>query len=255
MVLRPLVLSAALTFGLSGCIINVNGAGMESFDYHRTSALSLDASGLNGLEAETGSGALTIEGVEGLTQITLEANIYGYDGVEPELTLMRDGDQAKLVANFDSFYRVSFNGSSPYIDIVMKVPASMMLDIEDGSGSIDIKGIDANMIIKDGSGSIDIDGGKNVVIDDGSGSIVLANVDGNINLDDGSGSIEVSKVKGDVVINDGSGAMTVVDIAGKVTIDDGSGGIEVSNTQGLNIIEAGSGDLSFNNINGPVSMN
>ncbi|QYJ87881.1 DUF4097 domain-containing protein [Shewanella mesophila] len=255
MVLRPLVLSAALSFCLSGCIINVNGAGKTSFDYHRTSELSLDANGLDGLAAETGAGALTIEGIEGLNEITLEADIYGYDGVEPELTLVRDGDQAKLVANFDSFYRVSFNGSSPYMDVTIKVPASMLLDIDDGSGSIDIKGVNADIRVKDGSGSLNLDGGKNLVIDDGSGSIVLTNVDGNIDLDDGSGSIEVTNVKGDVVINDGSGGMSIVDVAGKVTIDDGSGSIEVNNTQGLTIIEAGSGDLSFNNINGPVSMN
>ena len=252
--LRSSLLVTSLTALLSGCIINVNSAGFDSFDYHRQQQLTIDANQLNTLVAETGAGSLVIKGIDGVNLIQLDADIYGYDGVEPELILTREGDRAKLVANFDSFSRVLFNGSSPYIDITMTVPASMLLDIEDGSGSIDIKGVHADINIKDGSGSIALDGGRNLVIDDGSGSIVLANVDGNINLEDGSGSIEINQVYGDVIVNDGSGSMTIQNVVGKVTIDDGSGDIRVENSKGLHIVESGSGDLSFDNINGSVRM-
>ena len=252
--LRPLLLVTSFTALLSGCIVNVNGASFDSFDYHRQQQLRIDANQLNALVAETGAGSLVIQGVEGLNEIQLDAEIYGYDDVKPELMLTKEGDHAKLIANFDSFSRVSFNGSSPYLDITMKVPASMLLDIDDGSGSIDIKGVHADINIKDGSGGIVLDGGNNLVIDDGSGSIVLANVDGNINLEGGSGAIEINQVSGYVVVHDGSGSMSIKNVLGKVTIDDGSGDIRVENSKGLHIVESGSGDLSFDNINGPVSM-
>ncbi|QYK01457.1 hypothetical protein [Shewanella psychrotolerans] len=255
MLARSLAMITALIFGLTGCIVNVNGAGRDNFDYHKQVQLTLAASELDTLMAHTGAGALKVIGDASVESITLDADIYGYDGAEPELTLVRSGNKAKLVANFDAFSRLSFSSSrSPYIDLVVKVPAHMQLDINDGSGAIAIRGVLADMQIEDGSGAIDIDGGKKLTIDDGSGSIVLANVDGNINLEDGSGSIEINQVNGDVSVKDGSGSMTIQNIVGKVTVDDGSGGIRVENSKGLHIVESGSGDLSFDNINGPVRM-
>lgn len=250
MLIRPTILASVLCLSLSGCIINVNGADMSPLE-HQHQSIQLDASGLNALVADTGAGSLEIEGVKGLTHITLEADIYTRDGVEAELSLERQGTKAHLIADFDS--NVSF-GNSPHMDLVLKVPSQMKMDIDDGSGSIDISGVDADIKLQDGSGSIAIQGGKNLEIEDGSGGITLNNVDGEIQLEDGSGSIEIKDVDGDITINDGSGSLSVKNVQGKVTIDDGSGSIDVVNTQGLNIIDSGSGDVSFDQINGPVSM-
>ncbi|MCL1042981.1 DUF4097 domain-containing protein [Shewanella marisflavi] len=255
MLARSLAMVTALIFGLTGCIVNVNSAGRDSFDYHKQVQLTLAASELDTLVAHTGAGALKVIGDASVESITLDADIYGYDGAEPQLTLVRSGNKAKLVANFDSFSRLSFSSSrSPYIDLVVKVPAHMQLDINDGSGAIAIRGVLADMQIEDGSGAIDIDGGKKLSIDDGSGSITLTNVMGDIDINDGSGNLSIALVKGDVTIEDGSGGIEVREVEGKVTIDDGSGGIRVAGSQGLHIIEAGSGSLSFDNIQGQVSI-
>jgi len=250
MFIRPTILASVLSLSLSGCIINVNGADMSPLE-HQHQSIQLDASGLNALVAETGAGSLEIEGVKGLTHITLEADIYTREGVEAELSLERQGTEAHLTADFDS--NVSF-GNSPYIDLVLKVPSRMKMNIDDGSGSIDISGVDADIKLQDGSGSVVIQGGKNLDIQDGSGDITLNQIGGDIQLEDGSGSIEIKDVDGDIVINDGSGSLSVRNVEGKVTIDDGSGSIDVVNTQGLNILESGSGDVSFDQIDGPVSM-
>ncbi|AQS40529.1 protein of unknown function (DUF4098) [Shewanella psychrophila] len=250
MTIRPTALASIFALSLSGCIINVNGASMEPLE-HSQQMLQIDASELNAMVANTGAGSLEIIGVDGITDITLEADIYTYEEMEPDLSLTQKGDTAYLIAEFGPRFG---SGNSPYIDLVIKVPANMKLDIDDGSGSIKLSGIDANIKLEDGSGSIEIQGGRNLNIQDGSGSIILSNVQGDIELDDGSGSIDISKVNGDVSITDGSGGMSVTDIQGKVTIEDGSGGIEVVNAKGLTILEAGSGDLSFDKIDGQVSM-
>ncbi|MCG9719915.1 hypothetical protein [Shewanella sp. Isolate7] len=255
MLARAITMVTVLVLGLTGCIVNVNSAGRDNFDYHKQTQLTLEAQSLDTLVADTGAGSLKIVGDASVEQITLDADIYGYDGAEPELTLTRSGSKAKLVANFDSFHRMSFsNGQSPYIDLMVKVPANMMLDIHDGSGSIVICGVQADMQIEDGSGAIEVDGGNKLTIDDGSGSITLTNMAGDIQVKDGSGSLTIASVQGDVEIDDGSGAIEVRGIKGKVTIDDGSGGISVVDTQGLHIIDAGSGSLSFDKIQGQVSI-
>ncbi|MDR9767776.1 hypothetical protein RJP56_17090 [Shewanella baltica] len=260
MSLRPFIFTLAfiLVFtagvSLTGCIINVNAAGMPDLD-HQQRELTLDSQDLQGLIAETGAGSLEIIGVEGLTQIKLVADIYsnkdGNDDSKVILTLEKKANKAKLKADFE---QSGVNNYSPYIDLKLQVPANLALDIDDGSGAILISKMTADINVKDGSGELIINGGNNVSIDDGSGDIEVSKISGNLTIDDGSGAIKVTDVRGNIAIDDGSGNIEVANVQSPVTITDGSGDINVFNTKGLTILAAGSGDVKFNKIDGPVSM-
>ncbi|MCS6121151.1 DUF4097 domain-containing protein [Shewanella baltica] len=256
MSLRPFMFTLAfiLVFtagvSLTGCIINVNAAGMPDLD-HQQRELTLDSQDLQGLIAETGAGSLEIIGVEGLTQIKLVADIYSNDDSKVILTLEKKANKAKLKADFE---QSGFNNYSPYIDLKLQVPANLALDIDDGSGAILISKMTADINVKDGSGELIINGGNNVSIDDGSGDIEVSQINGNLTIDDGSGAIKVTDIRGNIAIDDGSGNIEVANVQSPVTITDGSGDINVFNTKGLTILAAGSGDVKFNKIDGPVSM-
>lgn len=256
MSLRPFIFTLAfiLVFtagvSLTGCIINVNAAGMPDLD-HQQRELTLDSQDLQGLIAETGAGSLEIIGVEGLTQIKLVADIYSNDDSKLILTLEKKANKAKLKADFE---QSGFNNYSPYIDLKLQVPANLALDIDDGSGAILISKMTADINVKDGSGELIINGGNNVSIDDGSGDIEVSQINGNLTVEDGSGAIKVTDVRGNIAIDDGSGNIEVANVQSAVTITDGSGDINVFNTKGLTILAAGSGDVKFNKIDGPVSM-
>ncbi|GIU15045.1 MULTISPECIES: hypothetical protein [unclassified Shewanella] len=247
---NSILLASLITISLSGCIINVNGASTGPLN-HQKKQLQMDANDIDTLVAETGAGDLKILGVEGLSQIMVTADIYTYGDIESNLSLKQSGSKATLVAEFDS--SINFQ-RSPYIDLTIQVPSSMVLDIDDGSGDIEIKGLSANITLDDGSGDVWIKGGNDLNIQDGSGSVEISNTTGKLNLEDGSGSISLSSIGGDTHIDDGSGDLSVENVNGHVVIDDGSGDINVDNTLGLSIIESGSGDLSVDNINGSVSM-
>lgn len=260
MSLRPLIFILAFilvfTTGVSitGCIINVNAAGMSDLN-HQQRELQLDSQDLQGLIAETGAGSLEIIGVEGLTQIKLVADIYsnkdGNDDSKVILTLEKKANKAKLKADFE---QSGFNNYSPYIDLKLQVPANLALDIDDGSGEILINKMTADIKLKDGSGKLIIHGGNHVNIDDGSGDIEISQINGSLTIKDGSGAIKVTDVRGNTVIDDGSGSIEVTNVQSTVTITDGSGDINIFNTKGLTILAAGSGDVTFNKIDGPVSM-
>ncbi|ABX47326.1 putative lipoprotein [Shewanella baltica OS625] len=259
MSLRPFIFTLAfiLVFtagvSLTGCIINVNAAGMPDLD-HQQRELTLDSQDLQGLIAETGAGSLEIIGVEGLTQIKLVADIYSNKDSNDNkliLTLEKKANKAKLKADFE---QSGFNNYSPYIDLKLQVPANLALDIDDGSGAILINKMTADINVKDGSGELIINGGNNVSIDDGSGDIEVSQINGNLKIDDGSGAIKVTDIRGNIAIDDGSGNIEVANVQSAVTITDGSGNINVFNTKGLTILAAGSGDVTFNKIDGPVSM-
>ena len=256
---------------LTGCVVV---AKTHQANFHQQKTLTIQANNLNELVIDAGAGSLKVIGSKDQTNIMVTADIYT-DENRPnafDLSLEKSGIHAELVAknhNTSGFWK----GSSPRIDLLVSLPNGVKLAIDDGSGVIEVTGMNSAIDIKDGSGDIYIDQGRDMLniedgsgsvyvksfdgdseIEDGSGSIELNNLHGNLVLDDGSGSVNIQQVTGNVTINDGSGELRVEDVSGVVSIDDGSGGITVQNAGGLKITEAGSGSLKFNNIKGKVEV-
>lgn len=251
-------------------LLNVSYSIASDFE-QKQQILTLDSTDIQKLVAQTGAGKLVIKGDENVKNIKVTADISADDDADIILELVKQGDQAMLVAKVEQSSSW-INVDSPYIDVTLTLPQHLLMDITDGSGLIDINGMNADITLNDGSGSITIDGGKNVVIEDGSGSIDVKNVlgyltikdgsgsinvnhvAGNLSIKDGSGSIDVTDIKGSLDIKDGSGGMTIKHVAGLVTIDDGSGGIDVEYAKGLTINTAGSGNVKYQHIDGPVNL-
>ena len=212
-------------------------------DYEEVRNLNLAADGISQLTINAGAGSMDVTGVKGADNITVKATIVVPDKNEDDavgviekrikLRLEKNAGEAELDAWFESGL-MSF-GSSPYIALEISVPSGMAVNIDDGSGSIDVVDVAGDITIDDGSGSIDI---RNVA---------------HVKIDDGSGSIDIESVMGDVSIVDGSGSISVKHVAGSVTVDDGSGSIEVSDIDSdLIIVYDGSGSLRYSDIRGTV---
>ena len=211
-------------------------------DYEEVRDLDLDANGISQLTINAGAGSMDVIGVAGLDKITVKATIVIPNEDEDDagriiekrmrLSLQEKSGEAELEAWFKSGL-MSF-GSSPYIVLEVNVPRGMAVNIDDGSGSIDIVDLAGDISIDDGSGSIDIRNVAHVRIDDGSGSIDLVNANGDVWITDGSGSISVEHVQGSVTIDDGSGSIEVIDIDNDlIIVDDGSGSLRFSDIRGM----------------------
>lgn len=288
---KSLSLIAFASLTLSGCVVHVGGDG-EHTQFHSEQRLSLNASDLSQLVADTGAGDLEIIGVPGLQQVEVVANVHAVNADSYTLVLEQQGHNAKLLADNHSQLGIIFiNSNSPRIDLLVKVPAQFAVNLDDGSGSTSIRGITGNIDVRDDSGELTIDGGASVRVIDGSGGLTISNVSGDLYVDDDSGELAISKVggavevtdgsgnltiehvaglvtvhddsgelsvsdvTGDVNVVDGSGNLSIVQVTGTVTIDDGSGNITVEQTGGLIIEEAGSGSVNFHHIQGRVSVN
>lgn len=224
------VLAVAAASLLSGCVVYANGNGGwgdDDLNYEKRE-LSLATEGLDELEIEAGSGYLEVYGEPGRTSIDVVAEIHYHDRDDIELTLTQNGDEAELISKISSS---SWGDGSPRIDLMVYMPESMDLDVNDGSGSIAIRNIKANIEVEDGSGSLEI-----------------ADIVGDVEVDDGSGSIDIRDIQGNLRVDDGSGSMDIKDVSGKVTLDDGSGSINVKNVGGLKIIDDGSGSVTTKNV-------
>lgn len=257
---------------LNGCIVIANPS---YADHHVQKELTIDAKQLSTFDIEAGAGSLVITGSDSVFDITVIADIYtDKDDIDNyQLELSDSGKTALLVSKIKS-HSGFWNGDSPHIDLKVTMPANMMLNVDDGSGSTSIININGAIDVKDGTGELTIkniannlkindgSGGLyvsdifgNVSIVDGSGELELSDVNGNLNINDGSGSLDLKHISGNVIVEDGSGDLTIKNIAGMVTIDDGSGGIDVDQVGGLTIIESGSGALRVKNVKGGFEIN
>ncbi|NVK87253.1 MAG: hypothetical protein HWE13_03970 [Gammaproteobacteria bacterium] len=242
-----------------------------AFDIEEQRELTLDAKAVQRLTVTAGAGFLKVVADEQATKIEVVGALNVDEG-NFTFSLEQSGDVAKLVADANTGNTSSWWGDGPKIDLTVKVPSHVFLDIEDGSGMIEIDGAGNGLKLNDGSGSIslrnirgnvDVKDGSgsfsaenisgDLVLDDGSGSIRIEQVTGNVVVDDGSGSTLIERVSGTVMVDDGSGSLTIANIGGHVTIDDGSGGITLDQLEaGVTILNEGSGGLSMSNVKGQV---
>lgn len=244
-----LLLAAAAT--TTGCVIHIDGKGKKA-DVELQKTLSIPASNLSKFNIDAGAGYLNVRGIEGQSHIEVVADIRTTKEQDFTFSLDASGDTAFLIAEHHHSSGFWY-GKSPQINLTITMPKQMLLDIEDGSGDIEIRNIDGSLFVDDGSGATDIARiNGDVELDDGSGDVVLEDINGSVLLDDGSGSLRISNVTGDVEIEDGSGDLTVLNAGGTVTVDDGSGDINVDIAGGLNIIDSGSGELNISKIKGEV---
>jgi DUF4097 and DUF4098 domain-containing protein YvlB len=238
---------------------------VSGFSLQEERNLSLDATGIEGVEIECGAGILNVKGTDDLETIDVKAYII-VKGIDEDdfksfikdnvtLSLKKEGNRAVLISKVD-FSSISslFKKKEAKIDLEVRIPKELKLSIDDGSGSIRVSDISSNVKIEDGSGSMKIDIIKgNLKIDDGSGSITAKNIDGHVKIEDNSGEIEVEMVKGDVDVEDSSGSIKIRNVSGSVTVDDGSGSIYIDGVeQDVAIKDDGSGSLKIKNVKGKV---
>ncbi|MBE0458132.1 DUF4097 family beta strand repeat protein [Pseudoalteromonas prydzensis] len=168
----------------------------------------MSAAQLQRLDIESEAGSVRVIGSSTATEITVDATIYTVKSDDPYiLTLEQKSGKAVLTAkNNQSSGMQIYQGNSPSIDLVVTVPSSFSLDIEDGSGDIDINGVQGDIDIDDGSGSITINNAAgNLKIEDGSGDINLVDITGSVDIDDNSGSISAKQLGSYLTIEDDSG--------------------------------------------------
>jgi DUF4097 and DUF4098 domain-containing protein YvlB len=215
------------------------------FPFEKTERMSLSAEGIDKLVIDCGAGFLFVSGDESLRDIQMEAEIIvkgkrdkdieEYIKNNIKLELKKQGNRAVLISTFkNQFPNINFR--TRVINLTVRVPKNMAVEVDDGSGEIKVEHIDGNL-----------------QIDDGSGEITVRDINGDVDIDDGSGTVEVREVTGSVMIDDGSGTIKVDDIGKNVRVSDGSGSIYIDTVVGDVIIkEDGSGSVYIQNVSGNV---
>jgi hypothetical protein len=233
-------------------------------NYDETRKLNLSATNIDILKIKSSHGDLKINGKEGLDeiQVTAEIRIDGGDEDDVkafmerymELDLEKSGSRAYLTSFFEDYERLSRRVRHASIDLMVYVPSALPLSISNGSGSVEIADMGADIYLEDGSGAIEVRKiTGNIEIDDGSGDIDVKDVNGEIDLVDGSGSLYLENITGDIIVDDGSGTIEISEIDGNVEVSDGSGSIRIDHvTKDVTIKDDGSGSVKIRDVQGSI---
>ncbi len=226
----------------------------------RSAEFSTD--GIVRLEVRAGAGDLTVQGESGLRSVQATGTACARSEAQLEriqIRLERDGDTLVLEANPPQMgvNPRDWFGGTPRLDLEVRVPANLAVDIEDSSGNARIANL-ASAQVSDESGDLEIENIRGALrVSDGSGNVTIRNINGPVRINDGSGDFTITKVVGDVIVtDDGSGSMEIFDVQGNVTIgSDGSGDIQIDLVRGsVRIEEDGSGEIRISGVQHDVTI-
>lgn len=197
--------------------------------------LTANASGATRVVVIAKSGSLRVNG-RPAADVAVNATACASDKEflsEMKVVARRDGTDLVVEALIPERLAI-FGWSDARLDMEVGVPSNLPIVVRDGSGEATIENV-ASVEVVDGSGELDIRGVRgDVEVTDGSGEVSIRDVGGNVTIRDGSGSIEIEHVGGAILVRgDGSGSIHVADVKGDFTVDrDGSGGVDYERVSG-----------------------
>jgi len=228
-------------------------------------SLDIDPKGLSLFKLDTGAGDLVVEGVAGLATIEVRGKACASDkdalaGIQ--FAQQREGSTSTVgtvIPDEGNNNWSLFGNHYSYLDVHVRMPAGLKLDLRDSSGDLEVSGLTNGLDLKDSSGDIklrDIAGAVNVT--DTSGDIEVKGISGDFTvISDSSGDINIDDVKGSSVVQeDSSGDIVMRHIGGDARVDrDSSGDITFEDVGRDAVVGAdGSGDITADGVKGNFTV-
>lgn len=230
----------------------------EDYTSPRNADIAVD--GAKSIRIIGAAGILKVQGRTGLDQVHVRGTARSsrknrLDDIK--LIAERRGDEIYIKADMPDEERNWRNNWDMALDLIIEVPTSLPLDVDDGSGDAEFHNTGA-LELGDGSGEIFVKAAHgDVKVSDGSGNITIEGVEGSVRVSDGSGEIRARDITGDFVIeSDGSGDIDVAGIGGTMRVEeDGSGNIDVDRISGDFVVDhKGSGSVRYDTVKGKVDI-
>ncbi len=238
-------------------------AGANECKFTAARNADLDAAGLKDLALTLGSTDLDIRSVPGLARVEVRGTACASDASklqDLQVNARRSGDHATVAtgnANGSYIHLSLFGSSYAYMKLVVRVPASLAVAVDSGSGDVTASDL-ASLNFDSGSGDLIADNIAGVLtLKLGSADVKARHV-GSVDLhSSGSGDVHVADVRGDVHAgHSGSGDLSFERVNGSVNIGGtGSGDIRLDSIgRDVDVGSTGSGDVTADGVGGNFSV-
>ncbi len=202
---------ATIALLLSACVV------VEGDQQSITETLEFDDA-VGSIDYDVGAGNMTI--VRGDVDHSIIERTVSWRGDAPRVIADLAGDHLTLGIDCDTLWSCS-------VDHVITLPASADISGKTGSGDVWIDGMDAH----------------GVDVETGSGNVNVANIAGPVNIGTGSGDLDVECVGGDATLSAGSGNIHAHCVSGDLQAETGSGDILIATVQGNLSLQTSSGNV------------
>lgn len=181
-------------------------------------------SGVEDIRLSVASGKIIVKKGSGSdVKVTVE---YTYDDDDYTPEFDQSGSRLRMGEDFKERRRWNNRGRSEW---TVEVPDGLLLDVNTGSGSIDVLNVEADVVASSGSGRVEVEGIKGYArLNTGSGKITAIDIEGDVKAVTGSGSIRVRDIVGNSELNTGSGAIRLDNAKGGMRLNTGSGSIDAT---------------------------
>jgi hypothetical protein len=182
-----------------------------------------------------------IVGVEG---DSLEANATSEAGLEPVQTQVT-GDPAH--PNILVFVPASHpRRAGKEVHLSVKVPRYVEIEtIESREGDIEVRGIDAGVVINSGSGQVTVNGVASLKVGSRNGSLNIKDVKGDLLVRSTNGDAVVNSVGGMADVASTNGSLQVRNVAGDVRANSATGNVDIHCAKGRAEVSSASGSITL----------
>jgi hypothetical protein len=253
--------SRVATLAMLSVVVSAPAVEAQHDDVTAPRSARVNAAGARVARIEARAGTLRIEGRAGIAEIQARGTARASSRAlldQVRLTAERRGDVAYVIVEIPEL-RGDWNDEDEHVslDLVVEVPRTLALDVEDRSGELEIRGV-SQLDLVDNSGDATIeDVGGRLRVRDGSGDLRIRDVRGDVTLEDGSGGVSLRMIRGSVTVDrDGSGEFEADDVTGTVRIaSKGSGSVHVARVGGDFVVERkGTGSIEHREVRGRVDV-
>lgn len=172
----------------------------------------------------------------------------GGDGIN--IIDRQTGDQIDIEVKFPR-HVFQINWGNHRVDIELKVPRAIDLDLHTGDGNVDVQGVKGQLALRSGDGHLNLtDLQGTLKAETGDGNIDMHNVQGDITLHTGDGRIDLVGIDGALRAETGDGRVKVAGRFDVLDVKTGDGGIEATANEGSKLdadwrLNTGDGNLTL----------
>lgn len=200
--------------------------------------LDLEAGHLTKLVIDNRNGEIEIVGRTDSDQIEVkaQARASGVSLDKAKLALEEQGDSAYLNASFEAQF---FSMGSGSVDLQIKAPKYLRLDISHRDGKVNISGMSSE-----------------VRIDNINGDLQVADTAGPIDIGNRDGDIDVRDIASDVKIDNINGHISIDRVGGSAEVHVGDGSLDIGHVaKDASITQSGNGKVNIGEVKGKVTQN
>jgi hypothetical protein len=189
---------------------------------------------------------VTVAGVDGEN---LEAVATSEAGEEPVQTQVTGDPEHPNILVFVPANHPRRAGKD--VRLSVKVPRYVEIEsVESREGDIDVRNIDAGVVINTGSGQVTVNGVASLKVGSRNGSLNIRNIKGDLLIRSTNGSAIVDSVGGMADVAATNGDLQVRNVAGDVRANSATGDVDIHCTKGRAEVSSASGSITLVGVSG-----